>query len=363
MSSTIILIGPPQVGKSTIGRQLAAHLNLPFTDLGREGESYYAEQGYDPKAARAAWETGGMAGYLQYQAPFAVYAVERGLHEYQGVIELSAFQVAFADEALSARIQQALQPYPQVILLLPDPDPERAIAILDTRQQVLYDGVELNEHFIRHPSNHTLAKQRVYTKGQTPAESCEAILQQIDPTAALVILIGPIGTGKSTLGKLLAERLGRPQLALDEIRWTYYKEIGFDEAVQREIGEREGFAGVYRYWKRFEAHAVARALQDHQHCVLDFGGGHSVYEDATMFAQVEPLLAAQPNVVLILPSPDLDESVAILKERNTPKIEGVPVTRYLVTHSAFRALATQIIYTQDKTPAESCAEILAGPPA
>lgn len=359
MSSTIVLIGPPHVGKSTIGKELAAHLGVPFTDLGRGSERYYDEQRYDRKAARAAWETEGMAGYLRYQAPFDAYAVERGLQEHQGVIELSAFQVAFMDAALFARVQQALQPYARVILLLPHPEPEQAIAILDTRAQVLYDGLEINEHFVRHPSNHALAKQRVYTKDQSPAASCEAILQQIDPTAPLVILIGPIGTGKSTLGKLLAERLDRPQVSLDQIRWDYYKEIGYDEAVQREIGEREGFAGVYRYWKRFEAHAVARALQDHQTCVLDFGAGHSVYEDETLFAQVQGLLAPQPNIVLILPSPNVEESVAILKARNTPKIENVPITRYLVTHPAFRTLATQILYTQGQTPAESCAEILA----
>lgn len=363
MSSTIILIGPPHVGKSTIGKELAAHLGVPFTDLGRSTEKYQEEQGYDQKAAREAWETEGMTGYLRYQAPFDAYAVERGLQEHQGVIELSAFQIAFMDETLLARVRQALQPYPQVILLLPEPDLERAITALDVREQVLYDGVELNEHFVRHPSNHILAKQRVYTKGQTPVESSEAILEQIDPTAPLVILIGPIGTGKSTLGKLLAERLGRPQVSLDQIRWDYYKEIGYDEAVQQELSEREGFAGVYRYWKRFEAHAVARALQDHQRGVLDFGGGHSVYEDEILFTQVATLLAPQPNVVLILPAPDLEESVAILKERNTPKIEGVPITRYLVTHPGFRALATQTIYTKTKTPAESCAEILASSPA
>ncbi len=39
-----------------------------------------------------------------------------------------------------------------------------------------------------------------------------------------IILIGPGQTGKSTLGRLLAEKLDRPQYSLDQLRWTYYRE-------------------------------------------------------------------------------------------------------------------------------------------
>lgn len=167
-----------------------------------------------------------------------------------------------------------------------------------------------------------------------------------------------MGAGKSTLGKLLAEQLGRPQVSLDEIRWDYYKEIGYDRAVQQEIGEHEGFAGVYRYWKPFEIHAVERAIQEHRGCIMDFGAGHSVHENPAAFERIQTLLAPYPNVVLLLPSPDLDEAITLLRERTPFKVGGVPFTRYLVTHPAFRILATQVVYTEGKTPEEVCAEII-----
>ncbi len=44
---------------------------------------------------------------------------------------------------------------------------------------------------------------------------------------AEVVLIGPIGAGKSTIGALLAETLGMPQVSLDDIRFDYFREIGF----------------------------------------------------------------------------------------------------------------------------------------
>lgn len=359
MHSDIILIGPSRIGKSTVGKLLAARLEQPFVDLSKIASQYYPEQGYDWAEAKRAWEEGGFAGFLHYQAPFNAYVVEQGLLQHSGsVIELDAFQVAFTDDTLFERVRRAMQPYRMVVLLLPSTDTDASVHVLDQRGRVLYDGMELNEHFIRHHSNHDLAKIRIYTKGKTPQETCEAIERQLDPASPEVFLIGPIGAGKSTLGKLLAQRLGRPQIALDDIRWDYYKEIGYDETVQQEINEQEGFVGVYRYWKPFEVHAVVRAIQDHHDCVMDFGAGHSVHENDADFARIQALLAPYPNVILILPSPDLDESVAILEERNTPRIGEVSLTRYLATHQAFRTLATHVVYTQDNTPEEISEEIV-----
>lgn len=359
ISSSVILIGPERVGKSTVGQLLATRLALPFIDVSKRAAPYYAELGHSQEAVGQAWDAG-LESFLRYQAPFEVHAVERFLQDLDShsVLELGASQVALPDDKLTARLQQALQPYQPIVLLLPSLDSEESLRVLNKRGQVFYEGMELTEHFVRHHSNHDLAKICLYTKGKTPEESCAELLPQLDPRAAEVFLIGPMGAGKSTLGKLLAEQLGRPQVSLDAIRWDYYKEIGYDAAVQREISEREGFAGVYRYWKPFEIYAVERALQDHHGCVMDFGAGHSVHENAAAFERIHKLLAPHPNVVLILPSPDLDEAIALLREQNPFKVGGVPFTRYLVTHPAFRQFATQVVYTQGKTPDEVCTEIL-----
>ena len=62
-----------------------------------------------------------------------------------------------------------------------------------------------------------------------------------------VILIGPIGAGKSTLGKLVAAPLGLPQVSLDDIRFTYYREIGYDDSVAHDRYVTDGFWGLYLY--------------------------------------------------------------------------------------------------------------------
>jgi shikimate kinase len=174
-----------------------------------------------------------------------------------------------------------------------------------------------------------------------------------------IILIGPIGAGKSTQGKLLSEALGLPRCGMDEIRFDYYKEIGYDEELAKEIEQKDGFVGLYQYWKPFEIHAVERLLAEHQDCVIDFGGGHSVYEDDTLFARARQALAPYEHVVLLLPSPDLDESVRLLTERTGPIISnGFDFHAHFVKHHSNHDLATRVVYTHGKTPEETRDEIL-----
>lgn len=174
-----------------------------------------------------------------------------------------------------------------------------------------------------------------------------------------IILIGPVGTGKSTIGSLLAARLSLPQCSMDEYRWGYYKEIGYAENLARRKRETEGFWGVYQYWKPFEAYAVERLLSEYKNCVIDFGAGHSVYEDTSLFQRVQKVLVPYSNIVLLLPSSDLDESVKILNDRNKYVPDGTPnINEHFMRHPSNHELAKFTVYTKAKTPEETCNEIL-----
>lgn len=184
---------------------------------------------------------------------------------------------------------------------------------------------------------------------------------------ALIILIGPMGAGKSTVAELLAEKLDLPGYPMDELRWAYYQEIGYDQEKVSEISKAEGLAGVIRYWKPFEAYAVERILADHSRGVIDFGAGHSVYEDEALFARVQQVLAPYANVILLLPSPDLDESARILHERVRKLAEEddemvgddiLTANEHFISHPSNHTLAKIVIYTKDKTPQATCAEII-----
>jgi hypothetical protein len=106
---------------------------------------------------------------------------------------------------------------------------------------------------------------------------------------AEIVLIGPVRSGKSTLGGLLSKRLGLPQVSLDDLRFSYAREIGFDEALAREIRSTGGFLALVFYRELFAAYAAERMLADYANCVFDFGGG--VYESRESLVRVKQALA------------------------------------------------------------------------
>ncbi|EYD76121.1 putative Shikimate kinase [Rubellimicrobium mesophilum DSM 19309] len=177
---------------------------------------------------------------------------------------------------------------------------------------------------------------------------------------AQIVLIGPIAAGKSSVAGLLAERMGRRQIPLDAVRWYYYFRIGFDFAEQKRREREDGPLARYAYWKPFETYAVEGALADFPDSIIDFGAGHSVQDDEALFARVQAALAPVPHVILLLPSPDLEESLGILSERVPPdgREEVAELNRGFLTSPSNARLATTTIHTGRRSPEEVCEDIL-----
>jgi shikimate kinase len=184
-----------------------------------------------------------------------------------------------------------------------------------------------------------------------------------------IVLIGPMMAGKSTVGCLLSERLGLAQRVLDDLRWDYFDEIGYDEEETRRIVAAKGMTGLLAYWKPFEVHAVERVLAEHSNCVIDFGAGYTVQEDEALFERVEKALAPFEYVFLLRPSADDEESIRVLNERMARLLrdEGQPeeiipevlaANETFVRHPANGRLAKWVVYTEGKTAEETCEEIV-----
>jgi hypothetical protein len=179
-----------------------------------------------------------------------------------------------------------------------------------------------------------------------------------------VVLIGPTCAGKSTISELLAERLNLPLVSLDEIAEHYYAEIGMTREVTEALIQEQGFAALYTQLAPAMAHATMRLIEDHETGIMDLGAGHSHFTDAILFEQVRAALAPCPNVVLLLPCPDLERAVAIVRARNLAergwdwKLNGYDYLEHWVKGACNHRLATLTMYTENNTPVETCEALM-----
>ena len=99
------------------------------------------------------------------------------------MIDLGAGHSVYEDDELLQRVQRVLSPFPNVVLLLPSPKLDESLQILNDRTGYVSDAQpNINEPFLRHPSNYKLAKFTVYGNSRTPEEICDEIVRraQID---------------------------------------------------------------------------------------------------------------------------------------------------------------------------------------
>ena len=180
------------------------------------------------------------------------------------------------------------------------------------------------------------------------------------PRFSDIVLIGPVRAGKSTVGRLLAEQLDVPQISMDALCWDYYREIGFYEP-NADVHGPDGMIA-----SRFHLYALERLLADHHECVIDLGAGHSVHRESADLLRLQQLLAAYPNVFLLLPSPDLETCAEILAERNAnnPWLQGFVQkngwnpNEFFLRHPSNVSVARHILYTEGKSPEQTCDEIV-----
>ena len=104
-----------------------------------------------------------------------------------------------------------------------------------------------------------------------------------------IVLVGFMGTGKTAVGKLLAARLNRQRLCLDDmIEWKIGKPI-------TEIFEQDGEA----FFRKIEKDIVKAASHD-KDVVIDAGGGVVIDEDNVKRLREHGIvicLRARPDVI------------------------------------------------------------------
>lgn len=155
-----------------------------------------------------------------------------------------------------------------------------------------------------------------------------------------ILLVGPMGTGKTTISKAISQYNNMPLISFDDTK-------SFLELRS----QRENFGKDFKRYEFFLSTSILTSLTEPS--VIDFGGGHSVYENPLMFYEFKKLLSRFKNVILILPSQNMEESLKILserlKERNPMTYEkNIQTNEHFVKSACNYELAKNILYTKDK---------------
>ncbi len=91
-------------------------------------------------------------------------------------------------------------------------------------------------------------------------------------------------------------------------------------------------------------------MSEYKNCVIDLGAGHSVYEDDELFTRAQQALAPYNNVVLLLPSSNLEESIQILNDRNCSRpVDTLKFNEHFIKHHSNYDLAKITVYTKNKS--------------
>ncbi|MFE6752803.1 shikimate kinase [Streptomyces sp. NPDC057684] len=182
--------------------------------------------------------------------------------------------------------------------------------------------------------------------------------------APWMVLIGPAGAGKTTLGREIAERAQRQFVDLDAAAGEYYAQVGWSIARLRERIAAVGRLAAETEWEDARAHAVARVVADHPDTVIALGAGHTSYTDPVHLAEVRTVLSRCRHVVRVLPSPDREISLALLRHRCTATkgqswiIDGHDFLGQWLDDPGARQMATRTIYTNDEAPAQTAARLI-----
>ncbi|MBN9389191.1 MAG: hypothetical protein J0I20_14275 [Chloroflexi bacterium] len=174
-----------------------------------------------------------------------------------------------------------------------------------------------------------------------------------------IVLIGPAKAGKSTLARLLSEQTGLPRRNSSDINFDNYLSAGYDKQKGEQIWTERGEHAANDYMRPFYAQAVRDLLAEPGDAIYDLESEFVAFGDPALLTQLIAALKPFSQVVLLMPSPDLEESVRVLRARESRNLEAnIKVNDFFLQHYSNRLLSKRIFYTAGHTPAETAAEIL-----
>ena len=181
---SILLIGPPHVGKSRISYLLSDKTKLPLVSLSDKREEHYRALNYDKNyASKLKREAGELAKY-KYTKPFEAYHVEKSLDnlDKSAIVAFEPSQTVYEDQTLFDNVFKMIKKFKNIILLLPDVDMLESWQLINKISKIPAnsDLSKLNWHLVSSSCNVNLATDIIYTLGKTEEELTDEIINVVE---------------------------------------------------------------------------------------------------------------------------------------------------------------------------------------
>lgn len=165
-----------------------------------------------------------------------------------------------------------------------------------------------------------------------------------------IVLVGYMGSGKTTIGKILSEKAGIPFYDLDEI---------IEKNTQKTISELFSEIGEIRF-RKLEHETLRDFFEKQDSFILSLGGGTPCYANNHLFLQREDVTSFY-----------LKTSIKELARRLQPEKKHRPliaklddaefdefIAKHLFDRSYFYHFAKNIISVDNKSPMEIADELI-----
>lgn len=182
--NSILLIGPPNVGKSSISRILSEKTSLPTISLDDSRDKYYKELGYDRNYANKLKMEEGILARYKYWKQFEAHHIANYLPiiDKEAIIRFEASQTVYEDPELFLKVSNSIKKFENIILILPDIDLHESWKIVNRIGKVPTgsDLSKLNWHLISSPCNSALATYTTCIGGRKYEDVADEIINHIN---------------------------------------------------------------------------------------------------------------------------------------------------------------------------------------
>jgi len=127
-----------------------------------------------------------------------------------------------------------------------------------------------------------------------------------------IVLMGPIGVGKTTQAKLLSKTLDAPVCTYDEVKYQYRKNVGFEQKIAESIYENEGLYAMLCYMNEFKSQILEPIINDHPGHIIDLGAAAHSFDEPHQVDRARQAFELVKNIFLLLPSKDAATNIKSL---------------------------------------------------